>query len=57
MKKLLAKKQAFQKFSPYELEHIKKEMINLSKLYGHNCTLKHLECIFLILPLITASGT
>ena len=52
MKKLLARNQTFQKFRSYELGHIKIELINQDKWYGHNCTLKYLECILLIPSLI-----
>ena len=40
MKKLQAEKQTFQKFRPYELWHIKVELRNQGKWYGHDCTLK-----------------
>ena len=57
MKKLLAQKQTFQKFRPYELGHIKIELINQNNLYGHYCTLKYLECILLIPSLIATTET
>ena len=38
--KFLAQKQNFQKFMHYELGHMKIELINQDKWYGHNCTLK-----------------
>ena len=47
---------AFQKFAPYGLGHIKIEVVNQGKWYGHNCTLKYLECILLIPSLITTTG-
>ena len=40
MKKLQAEKQTFQKFRPYELWHIKIELRNQGKWYGHDFTLK-----------------
>ena len=40
MKKLQAEKQTFQKFRPYELWHIKIELRNQAKWYGHDFTLK-----------------
>ena len=57
MKKLPAQKQTFQKFRPYELGHIKIELINQNNLYGHYCTLKYLECILLIPSLIATTET
>ena len=33
------------------------QLINQDKWYGHNCTLKYLECILLIPFLITTTGT
>ena len=57
MKKLPAQKQIFQKFRPYELGHIKIELINQDKWYGHSCTIKYLERILLIPLLIATTGT
>ena len=56
MKKVLAQKHTFQKFRSYKLWHIKIELRNQEKWYGHNCTLKYLECILLIPSLITTTG-
>ena len=56
MKKLLAQRQTFQKFRPYEVWHIKIELRNQGKWYGRNCTLKYLECFLLITSLITTTG-
>ena len=55
MKKLQAEKQTFQKFRPYELWHIKIELRNQGKWYGHDRILKYLECILLIPSLKTTT--
>ena len=57
LKKLLAQKQTFQKFRPYGLGHIKTELINQVKWYGHNFALNYLERILLIPSLKTITGT
>ena len=56
MKKLVAQKHTFQKFRPHKLWDKKIELRNQDKWYGHNFTLKYLECIFLIPSLVTTTG-
>ena len=50
-------KKPFQKSRPYELGHIKIELINQDKWFGNDCTLKYLECILLIPALIATART
>ena len=47
----------FQKARPYGVWHIKIELINQDKWPGHNSTSQWLEYIFIILPMITGTGT
>ena len=47
----------FQKARPYEVWHIKIELINQNKWRDHNSLSKWLEYIFIILPMITGTGT
>ena len=56
MKQFLAQEQTFQNFWSYELGRMKIELINQDKCYGHNCKLKYLKHVLLILPLITTTG-
>ena len=46
-----------QKARPYEVWHIKIELINQNKWPNHNFLSKWLEFVFIILPLITGTGT
>ena len=47
----------FQKARPYGVWHIKIELINQNKWPDHNFLSKWLEYIFIILPMITGTGT
>ena len=57
LEKASSSKINFQKAKPCGLGHIKIGLINFEKCYGQIFLMKYLECILVILSLITTTGT